>query len=337
MLIAVYSPNGSISHKVSSHRAAWSKMVLDSLGIERYVLQPEDSLANYSEVWLYLGMEWNGSLNLFGGASAENADKLIRLLDARKLKFLKTRPGPEGNVVPMLGTIAAARSHKTGAAPEWQAAPWEKLDKLCQGLEAVEQGFQPNVVVGDSHALSLYDGSSYICRYDHKTLHGMLAVDKIGLLEYTPDFKSPDRDHERWAQATYCFGNIDCQHHLARFGKDAALDLADKYIYQASLCFSKADKVEVMELLPVLPETRKIATPGYYKGKPWHGSWAERNELRTIFNARLEHAAKGISHVSIGRWPEYVYGAQGEFSPEYMEKPKGPHLSWEHRRQTWSL
>lgn len=324
MVLAVYSPNGSISVKDSSHRAAWSKMMLDSHKIEDFVLQPEDSLANYDEVWLYLGMEFNGALNLFGGASSENAERLVKLLAAQKVSFLSTEPGT--CEAPLLGTIAKERCGKKGTSLEWQEAPWDKLDQLCRQMDIISQPKQPNMVVGDSHALSLYDGQAIVNRWDHKTLHGAL---KEGLTQFFPSY-----DY-LWQRVTLCFGNIDLQHHLARLGKSATVSLAEKYVTQAAEI--KADLVELAELLPVFPETRKLATTGYYKGKPWGGSYAERNELRTIFNAHLKSSAEGYPHLKVLRWPEYIYSSDGSFNVALMEKPRGPHLSWEHRRQTWPL
>jgi len=321
MTVAVYSPNGSISVKDYSHRAAWPKMVLDSHKVTDFVLQPEDSLANYEEVWLYLGMEFNGTLNLFGGASAENAERLTRLLDAKKVCLLVTDPYPK---IPLLGNIAKERIGKKGVSQEWQDAPWDKLNQLCEKMDLIDQPRHPNLVVGDSHALSLYDGQSVIKRWDHKSLHGAL---KEGLEKFFPSYSY------MWDRATLCFGNIDMQHHLVRLGKSATVELAEKYVQHAALV--KAGDVEIMELLPIFPETRKLATTGYYKGKPWGGTWVERHSLRLIFNDVLAERAKDHAHLKLARWPEYIFGQDGEFNVAYMERPKGPHLSWEHRRQTW--
>jgi hypothetical protein len=330
MTVAVYSPNGSISVKDYSHRAAWPKMMLDSHKVTDFVLQPEDLLSNYEEVWLYLGMEFNGSLNLFGGANAENTERLIRLLEAKRVCFLSTEPGT--HEAPRLGTIAKERLGKKGVSQEWQDAPWDRLDQLCQGMAIIHQRSKPHtvpsnphLVVGDSHALSLYDGYSTINRYDHKTLHGAL---KEGLEKFVLSNPYP------WKKVTLCFGNIDMQHHLVRLGKSATVELAEKYVVQASQI--KAERVEIFELLPIFPETRKIATTGYYKGKAWGGTWAQRNELRQIFNDVLLDQAVPHDQLIIGRWPQYIYGQDGEFSGAYQERPKGVHLSWEHRRQTWS-
>lgn len=319
--IAVYSPNGSISTRDSSHRAAWPKMVLDSRGEKDFVLQPEDSLANYEHVWLYLGMEWRDALNLFGGASAENAAKLIKLLEAKIIWFIPTE---DGDKCPFLGTVAQTRKGKI--SPEWANGPWEQIDELCQKAGLIEQGHKENCVVGDSHALSLYDGKSKIFRHDHKTLHGAL---KEGLNTLFPSY-----DY-LWKHVTLNFGNIDIQHHLGSRPVEDIDILAKEYIVQASQI--RANLVEIIVPLPIFEETRKIATPGYYKGKPWNGSWEQRNKIRERFIKSLHEFSEECTHVTVLGWPGYIYNTNGSFNVAYAEKPRGVHLSWEHRRQTWPI
>lgn len=318
--IAVYSPNGSISTRDSSHRAAWPKMVLDSRGETDYVLQPEDSLANYEQTWLYLGMEWVGALNLFGGASDENSDKLVKIMEANHLWYLPTTPYLEN--CPKLGTIAKQRKVKPDT--RWAKVDWDILDLVCGKAGIIEQGRKENCVVGDSHALSLYDGKSRIFRYDHKTLHGAL---KEGLTHLFPNY-----DLE-WKRVTLNFGNIDIQHHLASRTVEDIDILAKEYIVQASKII--ANTVEIVLPLPIFEETRKIATPGYYKGKPWNGTWEQRNKIKERFIESLFEFSEECTHIKLLGWPEYIFNKDESFNVAYAEKPRGVHLSWEHRRQTW--
>lgn len=320
--VAVYSPNGSISTKDHSHRAAWPKMVLDSRKVKDFVLQPVDSLANYDETWLYLGMEWSGALNLFGGASDENAARLMKILEAPNLYYLANNY--PGESCPLLGTIAKARTGR--CSDGWKNTDWESLDLACEKAPIMGQGYKQNLVVGDSHALSLYDGESVIHRHDHRTLFGALQGE--GLKKYLPDI-----DGYAWPRVTFCFGNIDMQHHLVRLGRSATVELAESYVKSAAILPIK--KIELMFLLPIFSETRKIAMTGWYKGRPWGGSWAERNELRQVFNLKLKEVAVTHDCIKILDWPQYIYGPDGEFSAAYQEAPKGVHLSWAHRRQTW--
>lgn len=320
--VAVYSPNGSISKHDHSHRSAWPKMVLASHGITDFVLQPDDSLAYYDEVWLYLGMEWGGALNLFGGASDENAERLLKILEAKNLRYLCLKQGED--VCPLLGSIAVERT-KGKVGPAWASASWGKLDEACMASLPVNQASHSNVIVGDSHALCLYDGQSIIYRHDHKTLHGALLS---GLDSFYPSF-----DY-LFKRITLCFGNIDLQHHLIRLGGNTtAIELAKEYVDQASKL--QHEQIEIMELLPVFDETRKIATPGFYKRRPWTGTWAERNSLRILFNHQLRLEAAKHDNIKVIPWPEYIFNEDSSFNQAYMEKPRGVHLSWAHRRETW--
>ena len=320
--IAVYSPNGAVPKPDYSHRSAWPKMVLDSLRVSNFELQPKGPLSDFDEVWLYLGMEFNGSLNLFGGASDDNADKLLKLLEAPKISYLKANN--QFPNCPKLGTLAKERAAKS-SSQRWLDLPFATLDNVCDIANVVEQGSHRNAVVGDSHALCLYDGNSNIYRHDHKTMHG--AVED-GLSAFYPSY-----DY-LFDKVTFCFGNIDLQHHLCNRLLSDVDELVDSYVYQVAA--QPFNKMEIVELLPVFPEDRKLATTGYYKGKPWNGTWSERNTLRNYINQRLQDQIEKYKDlVSLVRWPSHIYAQDGSFSAEAMESPRGPHLAWSHRRQTW--
>ena len=321
MTVAVYSPNGAIPNNDYSHRSAWVKMCLSELGEKEYVLQPKDDLGNYSKVYLYLGMEWTGQLNLFGGASAENAQKFFKLLQAKELVWLPMSTDPKCD----LGKICSARSSED---PHWANADWDKLSKICLEAPVAVLPHRYSVVIGDSHALCLYKPHVLICRNDHKTLHGAL---KQGLQSFLPV--------QPVSEVLFCFGNIDVQHHLVRLPERASVEVGRDYALQArELALDLGIKVSLMRPLPMLPKDRKIATPGHYKGKPWHGTPEERFTRAKLMETTMEQvtAEEYKADVSLISWPDRFTKDTIYLDEAVMERPRGVHVAWANRRETWN-
>lgn len=75
-MLALDFVGGKLTDSEYSHKNGWAMMracqLSDALGEEVKVLRGE-SWDNYDKVFLYHGMEFQGSLNLFGGATEESA------------------------------------------------------------------------------------------------------------------------------------------------------------------------------------------------------------------------------------------------------------------------
>ena len=82
--------------------------------------------------------------------------------------------------------------------------------------------------------------------------------------------------------------------------------------------------VAIYELLPIEDESRKLPKSGYYKGKPFSGTWEQRNECRLAFRDELE---KNATRARIIRWTDYLLNKTGQLSFDHMEKQQSIHLS----------
>jgi hypothetical protein len=99
MKIAIHSPNGTLTAKEGSHRTAWALMRADQISRDGHdvdiIYTKDESKTNweqYDKIYCYLGMEWSGAINLFGGASDENREKFDRLIGfGDKLEWLDER------------------------------------------------------------------------------------------------------------------------------------------------------------------------------------------------------------------------------------------------------
>lgn len=318
--VCVYSPNGSISESDFSHRSAWVKMRLSQMGIQADLQPKPEELEAYDEVVVYLGMEWQGQLNLFGGACKENAERLMALTKAKKLSFLDEKVD--------LGTICSVRPGKDDG---WTFSAWPELTEACRKAEVLHQPLVEcsRLVIGDSHALSQYMPGSGIMRHDFKTLHG--ALEK-GLYDFLP----PNITKGEFDTFTWYFGNIDIRHHLMRQEnpQHAAVELVDAYVREVEQVRSQlGGHHEIVAWLPIEDESRKIPSTGFYKGKPFFGTRQERSYLREMMMSVLHQAQQTGRIDSVYEWPAWFCDNDGKLKFEVMEKPQSVHLAWYYRRE----
>ena len=160
-----------------------------------------------------------------------------------------------------------------------------------------------NLVIGDSHSLSVWPNENYgISRNDGKTLHGFLKL---------------NMDLSQYEHIIFYFGNIDLRFHLARQSNpiEATKDLFKRYCDYASNYNST-----LTMLLPAEDESRKIPKSGQYKGKNFFGSLELRKELRLIANKIIYDS--GIPFLE---WPSTFLDEKGNLMFEIMEPKQSVH------------
>lgn len=354
----VYSPNGPISERMHSHRAAWARMRAHQLVVtKRYdevkiINKPEDlhldACFGKCDLLIYLGMEWSGSLNFFGGANAETYDRLSRpaMLYAngafKKVYFLDENPTN-------LGAIFHERKDAVKFDPKRKnLADWTKLFLSAETLDQGEpKDFGGRVVLGDSHALGWYrrDGA-LMMRNDGQTLFGALELGLDNLFLQHFGIKGLDSKNimgkrllAETKDLTLVLGNIDVRHHLLRHherpAKAAKDPMFDEFSFQVHKTLrgklAKGAKITVVLPLPIEPETRRIPKTGWYKGTPFFGPREKRAELALRIRDRwLEDFGIGFVH----EHPDYFFEDFRRYTmrEDVMEKPQSVHVSWEHSR-----
>lgn len=322
---AIISLNGSVSTDPFSHRSAWAMMrrqqflddgTFDKVDIGHgYVDQATDII-------YYFGMEWTGVLNLFGGATKINGDRLRQpIFHAAQRKRLWSLDC----AMPDLGLLASKRD--AAAKPGWvdKDHPWSDLSKVCKTATRLNQTHagKSRFVVGDSHALSLWSSGSYIDRRDYQTLYGILNNEEgLSMLVYP---------RHPYKKIVLYFGNIDVRHHLARQSdpKQATRDLVKKYVEQAArLQRIHKTPVQLAEVLTICRDDRRIPQTGWYKGTPFYGNWHTRDEIRYIFNRQLRDLSRKHGLEDTFKWPHWLSDENLVLRDEFMEKPGSVHLAW---------
>lgn len=318
MSILVTSPFTPVSSNIHSHRAAQAAIYAEQLSNE-YTndvhldrtgdIHPDPN--SFDDVYVYHGNDWFGSLNLFGGMkNYSNIDKLIRYSKLKAPVYSLWIDHPKYSE--MLKPRLEGDIH-----PDWHLVDWENLKKIEDTAITVREIETVNrAVAGDSHAICMYRPGWFVNSVPFKTLHGAL---KEGLHTFI------ESNHQI---VEFYFGNIDVRHHLNRQPnmEQATRDLANRYHVQ--LAALDVESVSAYELLPIENESRVLPKTGYYKGTPFYGSWAQRNECRLIFKDEMKKLCAN-SRVNFIEWVEPLLNDKGELDFECMEKPKSVHLSRE--------
>ena len=314
--IGIDSLTGSITTKPWSHKGAWARVLVASMKaiglVNVKILAKGEKWDAYDIIILEHGMEFDGVFNVYGGANDELAER-IEQFAAYKGEILSYEvPMPD------VGDFVKARSSKCSARFAEIAAKSELLSAKSKKIgffDAVDRS--DRLVIGDSHSLSVWHPEAEIRRHDGKTLFGVL---NLGLKEFIVN-------PQDYKIITIYFGNIDLRFHLHRQinPMESTDQLVARYIQQVKDLRDLGIHVEVVSLLPIEDESRKLPKTGYYKGQPFYGTWDERERLRNLFNGGLQQLA-GEQGISVWTWPTCLLD-NGKLSFDVMERPKSVHLS----------
>ena len=317
MSVLVTSPFTHISSNIHSHRAAQGAIYADQLESTGKIVHLDRTsniapdINAFTEMYVYHGNDWGGSLNLFGGMKNYGGiHNLIRYSQFAGTVYSLWIDHPKYSE--MLEPRMAGEIH-----PDWHKVNWENLKRIENTAVTVKKIISTNkVVVGDSHAISLYRPGWHIKSIPFKTLHGALKEELNTLVDL--DFDTIE----------FYFGNIDNRHHLNR-QNDAELatrSLVNKYHDQLSKLADTGKSISAYELLPIENESRALPKTGYYKGTPFFGSWQQRETTRLIFKEEMQKLCAS-SKVRFIEWIHPMINGNGELDFEFMEKPKSVHLS----------
>lgn len=266
---------------LNSHSAGMVNIVSKLFNAD--IINENDDWDQYDELIIYHGVNFRpGSFNIIGGI---NDDVLTR---SKKLNDFK------GKVLSLDGFQLSDFSVKR------KLSLYDQNDKH----ELVELPTRSNLVIGDSHSLSVWPNENYtISRNDGKTLYGFLKL---------------NMDLSSFKHVILYFGNIDLRFHLARQSNpiEATKDLFKRYCDYAS----KYNSTLTM-LLPVEDESRKIPKSGQYKGQNFFGSIELRKELRNEANKIILES--GITYIE---WPEFFINKEGNLDFEIMEPKQSVHI-----------
>lgn len=323
--IAIDLVSSKIASSPNSHKATWAYLkanqFLHKTGKTVDVLHKDASWDGYKTILLYHGMEFNGILNIFGGAKEDIAKKIERIKNFNGQLISLDIPMPD------YGKLCKLRLKNCDKY--WSNIDWNSVSEKCKKIKFIKHIEKTDsLVMGDSHAFSVYEPGQMVIRYDHKTMHGAI---NYGLKEIMKEYKI---NPESINQLTLYFGNIDVRHHLARQNeiKNEIQNLITRYVKEI-LSLGIKD-IELVELLPIEDESRKIPKSGWYEDSAFYGTWKVRNNIRNYMNHLLEKACDKFNWMFYKHSKE-IYTKDGKLDFDAMEKPRNVHLNPKYYR--WNL
>ena len=326
----VATPFITISKSMSSHRAAQGVIYADQLtraGKDITVNMTLDlyhhDFNQFDELYVYHGNDWSGNVNLFGGLkSFPYVDNFVNFSKFKGKVYSLVIDHP--NYYEMIKTkLDETKQKGKDYDPQWDQVDWSNLKRMCETAETIVPNDlvqYSNIAIGDSHAICMYRPGWQNLSVPFKTLHGALKS----------SLESFIHNKDGWyTNIEYYFGNIDVRNHLLRQSdpKQATIDIVKEYVKQAHAIADRYDaNVKIYELLPIENESRSIPKTGWYKGTPFYGTRADRNNIRVIFKEEVAKRCKS-DRVQLYEWVGAMINSSGELSFDCMEKPQSVHLS----------
>ena len=285
------------------------------------ILDKSEKLNSYDVIILYLGISYEGTLNLFGGLGDDFCKKLIQL-ESFPGRLLSLQ-----HEMPDLVDMVSKRLKNSSTSPFAKIIDLEELQKAVNRTEKfdiVEK--TTKLCFGDSHSFSMYQPGYMTSRNDGLTLFSIL---RDGLKEKIIEKSGIDTND--LTHLTFYAGNIDIRHHICR-REDYLKAIEVMVLYLAEQLKSlNIPNIEIVHAIPIENESRNLPKTGYYKDTPFYGSWAERTEVVKRFNRIVDMVCTNNGWKSL-HWPSEMLNENKELSFDAMEKPKSVHISREFYR-----
>lgn len=321
----ITNPLGNIPVSKKSHVYGWSSHWSNLLNAT-INHKCDAELLDANVIYLDLGVNFNGSLNLFGGLNNEIYKKFNTLLmcqdqGARILCL--------DHQMPDFGEMFAKRIGNSSTCDFITESWCKQVSKMCYQIPSylmTDLTHHTGITIGDSHSIAFAKKNDMILRMDGKTLYGALYNG-----DFNSFFDSIDIT-DNIERITFCFGSVDIRHHILRRNYsfknivstylDDALKISDKYNI----------KVEIATPVPVEFEDRRIPKTGYYKDTPFYGSQQQRAILTKQWIEFLKY-----NYENVVQPPEYWYEMDPElYAKQIMEQNSSVHIApMYYRRNDW--
>lgn len=295
-----------------SHNAAYAKIWASLVDADVDTSVP---VYDTDITYLYIDINYKGSLNLFDGVSEDIYNRTNNFLNYKGELYIVDHEMPD------IGDLILKRINNPSTFEKVTVEFCKALSEKCKTVKTVklEDYINDRLVIGDSHSMSFTPVNTPVLRLDGKTLFGALKGNFIN--DLIP--KSVNK-------LTLMFGSIDIRHHLLRQEnpKESLIKLLNSYIEKIDELKKLGIDVEVCSPVPIENEDRKMASTSLYKKTEFFGSRLERLELTKFFiNYLIE------KNINIITYPLEWYDLEPlEFSQNYMEKPRGVHIGWPYYR-----
>jgi hypothetical protein len=286
------------------------------------IASKDTDLSSCGELYWEHGVNFGGSLNLFGGVTDEVVDKIEQLVNFKGELISLDLPMP--NYAEQLAKRIGQSTCSSRLTKSLLDAFKIRTD-LSRTLLQSQLGFT-KAAIGDSHSPAFAVSGSMVLRTNGLTLNG--ALERGHFVRQIKSCKKLPK------KITLVAGSIDFRHHIGRQTDPTKSieDLCERYCQIVSFIEEEFSiSVEVAAPVPVEYEARRLPQTGYYKDRPFCGSMASRREWTNYFIDLMSCENKVVGP------PAEWYSMDGEeYAKQHMELGSSVHIAPNnYRRFNW--
>lgn len=324
----IYNPFTPIPKSEKSHIRGWAMMWAQRLDSD--IATKETDLLDYENIYIDHGVNFHGSLNLFGGFNDDIVSNCYNLIDAidngAKLFSLDWKI-KDCNYISQI-------EKRIGSKTTSEMVDFDFLEKFEKILNKAK--YLPmdalnldKLIIGDSHTLAFSTPDQIIARINGQTLYN--AIFKKGLYDFL-------KNHFNWSnikEITLCLGSIDIRFHLLRLKTFTAKEFADLYSKEIiSYQNYYSIPIKVCAPVPIEHELRKLPKTGQFEGQNFYGARSERLKFTLDF---IKYLSDYCFDFDIIEPPKEWYTMPGdEYAKEIMELSSSVHIAPKYYRSIYN-
>lgn len=323
----IFNPFTSIPKSEKSHIRGWALMWAQRLDAD--IATKETDLLGYENIYIDHGVNFHGSLNLFGGFNDDIVSNCYNLMDAvdneAKLFSLDWR-------IKYCNYISQIEK-RIGAKTTSQMVDFDFLEKFEKILNKAKYLPMESLnldkwIIGDSHTLAFSTKDQAITRLNGQTLYNAICKKGLGkFLNYGNNLK--------FKEITLCLGSIDIRFHLLRLKTFTAKEFADLYAKEIISYQNYYNiPIKVCAPIPIEHELRKLPKTGQYEGQNFYGARWERLKFTLDF---IKYLSDYCFDFDLIQPPKEWYTMPGdEYAKEIMELHSSVHIAPKYYRSIFN-
>lgn len=314
MKSVIYNPFTPIPKSIKSHVRGWSIIWGQRLNAKIY--EKGDDLSSFDTIYLDHGVNFSGSLNLFGGANAEVANRCQDLLSAiksgTKLIYLDAYFDYPAAIL--------ARKNAASTDKRFKSTLLSRLQSVMVGPAILTMSDLPltDIIIGDSHSTAFSQENQIVIKKNGQLLFSALRDGKLD--RWCRDYM---RRVKKLKSITICLGSIDIRFHALKPERLTAKKYALWYAAAVDKIATELRiPISVCAAVPIEHEGRRIPKTGQHQGSPFYGSRDERLAYTLEFNHTLSKT------LCVVKPPAIWYKLPGEqYAEEIMELNSSVHIA----------
>jgi hypothetical protein len=309
----ILNPFTPIPKSERSHVRGWAMLWAQRLDAD--IADKDTDVSFYDEFYIDHGVNFEGSLNLFGGFNDEVFYRCADLYKLYKLGF---------SVASLDYNIAYSRQMKNRIGSKTTSDKLTETfcdyfeDMIDQKILTMNDLNLPKQILGDSHALAFSMPDQKIKKINGQTLYSVLLKGLGTFIKEKISIASVE-------EIDLCFGSIDIRHHVIRNDINP-IEFAEQYANQVIMLQDNSGiKINVCAPVPIEYEERRLPKSGQYKGTNFYGPREKRLTFTMKFIETLDLYCNEFDLIMP---PAYWYNMPGEqYAKEIMELSSSVHIA----------